>query len=497
MAIEPERSIEKLLRACAKKRRDEAGPPLELHPATRRVLQGEVARKFARDKRPPESFSRVPARLWPRFAWGAAAFAVLAILALVLVPGSNKDRKEARLAMNEPLPEASLTKELAPQPAAAPVIAPPESAARADHAMLANSDRASSGRDQTTRQLGAEQADRAKTRTEEMATATAGEPMAPTAATPSKESKKAARTTISPADGPFQSPTAPGEGEAFRRRYSLADNANSPVEAPIAPASPAPSAAPVTASAGKTVPTEDRFKPTAESSGKLALAYKAPASAISPSQMTPSVDASKDLLGSVAGAAGEGNRLGLSQRFAQVTPEAKAKRGFADKASPAQPVLASFQVEQSGPELRIVDRDGSVYSGFVRIADGVERLRSVNGEKPAAARAWKALAAKSELQSAAAPDASGPAGQSYFFRVAGTNRTLHKQVVFTGNLMAATNLILVTQATNAWNGNSPVGGSPSAPAVQSPQPLLNSRISGKAVIGDRKEIEVNALPTGP
>ena len=43
--MEPERKIEKLLRAYAKKRRAQAGDPLTLHPATRRLLQGEVARR--------------------------------------------------------------------------------------------------------------------------------------------------------------------------------------------------------------------------------------------------------------------------------------------------------------------------------------------------------------------------------------------------------------------------------------------------------------------
>ena len=36
--MEPERPIEKLLRAWAKKRREDAGADLELHPADRRLL---------------------------------------------------------------------------------------------------------------------------------------------------------------------------------------------------------------------------------------------------------------------------------------------------------------------------------------------------------------------------------------------------------------------------------------------------------------------------
>ena len=39
-----ERDIEKQLRAAAEQRRKEAGGNFELHPATRRALQGEVVR---------------------------------------------------------------------------------------------------------------------------------------------------------------------------------------------------------------------------------------------------------------------------------------------------------------------------------------------------------------------------------------------------------------------------------------------------------------------
>ena len=42
--MEPERRIEKLLRAFAKKRRDQAGAALELRPAARQRLQQEISR---------------------------------------------------------------------------------------------------------------------------------------------------------------------------------------------------------------------------------------------------------------------------------------------------------------------------------------------------------------------------------------------------------------------------------------------------------------------
>ena len=53
--MEPERKIEKLLRAYAQKRRAAAGDPLKLHPATRRLLQDEVSRRAPK----PEPFKRV------------------------------------------------------------------------------------------------------------------------------------------------------------------------------------------------------------------------------------------------------------------------------------------------------------------------------------------------------------------------------------------------------------------------------------------------------
>src|SRR6266550_8566878 len=100
--MEPERPIEKLLRAWAKKRRQDAGPPLDPHPATRRMLQGEVARKFCKAERKSGSFSETLAALWPRFVWGLGVFAVLAAAAWLMLPSFNKTNTRGTLAKNEP-----------------------------------------------------------------------------------------------------------------------------------------------------------------------------------------------------------------------------------------------------------------------------------------------------------------------------------------------------------------------------------------------------------
>ena len=103
MANEPERPIEKLLRDAARKRRDMAGAPFELHPATRRLLQGEVTRRFAKRQGEARSFSTIVAQLWPRFAWGLGILAVLGVAVWVLLPGTIGDKPQTFLARNQPV----------------------------------------------------------------------------------------------------------------------------------------------------------------------------------------------------------------------------------------------------------------------------------------------------------------------------------------------------------------------------------------------------------
>jgi hypothetical protein len=160
-------------------------------------------------------------------------------------------------------------------------------------------------------------------------------------------------------------------------------------------------------------------------------------------------------------------------------------------------VLASFQVQQAGKELRIVDGDGSVYRGYVQIADASRRQRSANVEAPEAAPASRALGAVLGENRAASLDADQPASQTYSFRVAGTNRSLNEKVVFTGNLLATTNLTLSLPVATNLSIGSGSGGFQNAPAQQGLLPLLNYRISGKVVIGSGKAVEINALPTNP
>jgi hypothetical protein len=181
----------------------------------------------------------------------------------------------------------------------------------------------------------------------------------------------------------------------------------------------------------------------------------------------------------------------------QTPPDVTARALFDDKAPAAHAVLASFQLEQTGSQLRIVDGDGSVYSGYVQLPGIGRRERSAKVGAPAFAGTARAPIEALKQTTASGLDSDRLASQSYSFRVAGTNRSLNQQVVFTGDLLPATNLVsLLPAATNLSIGGV-LERYQNTPAQQGQQLLLNSRISGKVVIGTHKAVEINALPASP
>jgi hypothetical protein len=191
------------------------------------------------------------------------------------------------------------------------------------------------------------------------------------------------------------------------------------------------------------------------------------------------------------------NTFANSQRFVQSVPAANAPAVFADKAAPARPVLASFQLQQAGSQLQIVDGDGSVYSGSVQLEDSMRRLRSAKAQAPALALSTRTPVEAPAQRTVSSLD-SGPAGsQNYAFRVAGTNLSLNQRIVFTGNLLTDTNLAVALQVSTNLSLEGGQGGAQNTPAQQGLLQLNNSRISGKVVIGNSTAVEINALPANP
>ena len=420
MANEPERPIETLLRAAAKKRRDEAGAPFELHPADRRLLQGEVARKFARPQAETRSFAALVARLRPRLAWGVGILAILGLSVWVLLPLPRRAESEALLARNQPVSRAMPVNALPPAPTAAPAtIAPaPSTAAEAKSAEVVYAETAPSSRPAPASQLGMAPPLLAKDTSVAQAERQAGDKLEPAApaqlADQQKQLQYNSQSTLASANRAAPTPAAPG---------------------------------------GLSESTADALK------GAKALA--------------------------------------LTQRFVQTAPAAPARSLFDGKAAPVHAVLASFQLEQTGSQLRIVDGDGSVYSGYVQPADAARRARSAKAAAPAVAGAARAPAEALNQRPASSLDLDRLASQTYSFRVAGTNRSLNQQVVFTGDLLPATNLVSLQPTVTNLSTGIVLERYQNAPAQQGQWAPLNSRISGKVVIGTGKAVEINALPASP
>jgi hypothetical protein len=96
MADEQNKDMEKILRAYAEARRK--GADLPLHPATRKMLHAEVARRFKNGDREP-FWSRLRA-FWPQLAFGSGLCAILlvAVISLRLSPTQNSKQSPKRTA---------------------------------------------------------------------------------------------------------------------------------------------------------------------------------------------------------------------------------------------------------------------------------------------------------------------------------------------------------------------------------------------------------------
>jgi hypothetical protein len=184
----------------------------------------------------------------------------------------------------------------------------------------------------------------------------------------------------------------------------------------------------------------------------------------------------------------------VSQHFYRVTvTPANRQRGFGGGgAGSATPLLASFQVEQSGQEIRVVDADGSVYTGTWQLAttDNARQAAAPQAaESPAPAAASDGVVRMAPSPKAEAQPRIVP---QYSFRVSGTNRNLKQNIVFSGNFIPLTNRPSTPAVSGAIAGAAEKGRESSE--TTTPPLLLNSRIAGKVVIGGEREIEVNAAP---
>jgi hypothetical protein len=119
--------------------------------------------------------------------------------------------------------------------------------------------------------------------------------------------------------------------------------------------------------------------------------------------------------------------LGTKQQFSQQS----AVQSFRNNAqvSRAANVLNTFQVQQQGSEIRVLDADGSTYTGKIE-----QLAKSAEVESRITARRYAAKqTGRHDAQAAGESESAAP--QSYF-RTTGYNVSLKKTLVFEGNYAA-------------------------------------------------------------
>lgn len=170
---------------------------------------------------------------------------------------------------------------------------------------------------------------------------------------------------------------------------------------------------------------------SADSAAANKLANPAQASGANPSALKKFGDVAMAPSTSVASVAQATN---LRQRFSQTTPRERLS-GDKSKQERTASVLNTFQLEQNGAEIRIVDTDGSTYVGKIEsLAENKDReLRRDEQDKVASVQS---RAARSEVAAPKPAEIAEANANQFFFRATGRSSSLKKPLVFEGIYIA-------------------------------------------------------------
>ena len=472
MSSEPERPIEKLLRASARQRREQGGEHWEMHPATRRNLQNEVAARFGRKTK--RSGSRPVWLLFQGWLKPLAALGVLACVSIAIwvsVHSGVANKREQLLAKNEPAQNAPAASQIS-APTAANKVELPRSEME-ERAAVAKS----LGTADNTPKSGP------PSPLEETELAKQPALLVERSITPQVAGNPPGTMAQVPASNPglTKDNQAASADRAFRARYGLSS--------PQPAAGTAPSALPAVAAAGSiTPPASDQLTALA-----VPVAASAGASLANFSAVVANNGFSTGLVQYGRFAASQ-NTVGpmFSGRAASRLSAAPMKKEIQN--AKANQILVSFRVEQSGQDLRIIDNDGSVYSGPVqgtgpRLSPAGQEQAQTSGT-PAALTRSALIVASRDSQTTQQPPVQ------LFFKVSGTNHSSNQQVVFSGALNADTNLLQAVAANPDQSSNRGISFDKLS-ISPAPKQLTNMRLSGKAVIGGTEEVGIEAVPVSP
>ncbi len=466
--MEPERPIEKRLREYGKSRCERAGD-LRLHPATRRLLHGEVERTLGTPHRSKPRFFG----FWPKVVWSGGLLAAVVVIGIMSWPSQKSRFKmasnvELTVISNQPVLAFRQSKAETGQPeissgtVALPAAAavPPKKEERLIALIRVPEEKAKSI---ASKDAGVSSA----------LLAAAPEPSTPItfgrSATVAATSATARRGGEVLADS--LTPLAK-ESDALQNKFGT-------LMAGVA----VTNGAPESLQAGTGV-----FKGVQEATLANAVIYERTDSNAGPVLRVEAASAAETQLarrfgnGSVEQDRSES--FMANQGYVR-TPTPQAMGAWKTVNNEAR-MLSNFRMQQTSTGLEVVDEDGSVYKG---------QLEPLADKTTAVARHY--LGAQVNL-------AAGE--QAMQFRVAGTNNSLGKPIVFSGQIMPQTTLLNnQAPAQNVLNNNVPGSPQGSNQTLNSFQGLnnqaqlilfQNSRISGKVRVGS-EETEINAIPRNP
>ncbi len=542
MPDEPNRNLDEQLSSWARKRREEAGAPFELHPATRKMLQDEVARTFPKksDKPAPEPAGWLKI-LWPRFALAGSLCLAMVILAGLLLPSLARSKSKAQqivlLRQQEKLLSADSERRDAPAQTAPNIGGNPSVEAPVRHL----ADEAGKSAVAELQPPAAPSLAENKPAAEEVKVKAelkdvrlkAGQPATVEERALSEKSRQAILSDKAkePAPAGTAAPArelyAENQRDLLRQRYALGpaqaggvtSATNALANAQKAPAKPAtpPGAAPQVALDGANVGQRAGSVGGRGFAGGTASNPAPGANQVlnRPQNRAKSDDLSLTLARSSRVTTGnvesltaqrETDRLGTGNVYSYnaAIPPTQAPQRFAQVRehrvnlnSPPMPnVLSAFQLVQNGRQIRVVDTDNSVYDGAIEQGPSEEAARRGIAVQTTATELKKNIEPETKrVESVAAATTSEVAPtQSVFFRVSGTNRTLNQLVVFEGNFIATTNQAneIVVGARLLRDQSAAAAGRQSL--SQRAQQTATGLIRGQATIGSSNRIEINAAP---
>lgn len=421
-----------MLRAAAKKRRAQA-ENFGLHPATRRLLQSEVARQYPGAKRGNAGGRRLwLVSLLPRLAGALSLVAVLALAIYGILPVVDRNGPRVDADKNMLLTETR-TRQVEPA-ASAP------------------------GQDsESKQQFGLSRSEQGR----------AVQPSAAPVGSPAQPAPPAPAAPMSLADSSVAtSPSRSNTEDALRPAKGIIAEAGKQFDATN---SISTGTMALRSAAERVSPSQD-----SQDTGTTApaLASREFARVIPSSRATPATRDSLTLRGGATGTRAVEAQPTVTRAATEATGPREQFMNQVVTTS-AEPLLASFALEQAGQELKIIDKDGSIYRGNLLATSAPETVKpgvQVNriGQEQSV--------------------------QNYAFRVAGTNRTLRQNVVFYGNYSQAN---LPAGALNNFSNQPPQvrGANLSGRALSQElkQQLAPARISGRAVLENGQELKVDAL----